>query len=218
MMSWSPALSWQGASDRLLILHAESGRLTTVDVRNRLVESVTIGPAKTWLDRLMAWGTLPAEAKGWAEGATKQIAVSPDSSRLYSLGRLLHTRTNEDGSIEGWEEPLGLDVVDPATGVVRAHSATDASALRLSRDGRWLVLEQWGNRGPVSQVVDPQSLESLGAFEGWQVLTVRSLEGRVLLLATSQGPTTTRFALIDPATMERSRAWTVDGFATVITP
>ena len=218
MMSWSPAFSWQGASDRLLILHAESGRLTTVDVRNRLVESVQIGPAKTWLDRLMAWGTVPAEAKGWAEGAMKEIAVSPDSSTLYSVGRLLHTRTNPDGSIEGWEEPIGLDIVDPATGQLRGHSATDAAGLRLSGDGRLLVLETWGNRGPSSQVLDAQSLKTLGAFEGWQILTVTSRAGRSLLLATSQGPSTTRFALIDPVTMQRNRAWTVDGIATVITP
>jgi hypothetical protein len=70
----------------------------------------------------------------------------------------------------------------------------------------------------VSQVLDPQSLQTVATFEGWQILTVRSLEGRLLLLATSQGPATTRFALIDPATMDRSRAWTVDGMATVITP
>lgn len=218
MMAWSPAFTLQASADRLLILHAESERLTTVDLRNRLVQSAAIGPAKSWLDRLMAWGTVSAEAKGWAEGAMKQLAISPDGSKLYSVGRLLHTRTKPDGSIEGWEEPLGLDVVDPATGVLQGHVETDAIALRLSADGRWLVLERWDYRGPVSQVVDTHSLEAGTSFEGWQILTVVSREGRSLLLATSQGPSTTRFALIDPATMQRYRAWTVDGMATVLTP
>jgi hypothetical protein len=113
---------------------------------------------------------------------------------------------------------LGLDVVDPADGVLQAHVETDAIALRLSPDGHWLVLERWDYRGPVSQVLDAQTLEAGTTFEGWQILTVANREGQSLLLATSQGASTTRFALVDPATMQRYRAWTVDGTATVITP
>jgi hypothetical protein len=66
---WYPAYVLQPGSDRLLVLHAEANRLTAVDIGRRLVESMEIGPAKTWVDRLMAWGSLSAEAKGWAEGA-----------------------------------------------------------------------------------------------------------------------------------------------------
>ena len=91
---WSPAYALQPGSDRLLVLHPEASRLTEIDIESGLVQSMDVGPEKTWLDRLMAWGTLSAEAKGWAEGAMKQAVLSPDGSRLYSLGRLLHARTN----------------------------------------------------------------------------------------------------------------------------
>jgi hypothetical protein len=166
----------------------------------------------------MAWGALSAEAKGWAEGAMKQAVLSPDGSRLYGLGQILHARTNEDGSIDGWEEPIGLDVVDPVDGVRLAHLDTDASGLGISQDGRWLLLARWESYGQVSEVLDAQSLASEATFEDWQILPVRSLEGQSLLLAYSQGESNTRFALINPSTMQRSAAWTVDGFAMVISP
>ena len=215
---WYPAYVLQPGSDRLLVLHAEANRLTAVDIGRRLVESMEIGPAKTWLDRLMAWGTSSAEAKGWAEGAIKQAVISPDGSRLYDLGRLLHATANQDGSVDGWEEPLGLDVVDPVDGVRLAHLDTDASGLGISKDGRWLLLARWESYGLVSEVLNAQSLESEATFEDWQILPVLSLEGRSLLLAYSQSESNTRFALIDARTMQRSSAWTVDGFTTVISP
>ena len=215
---WSPAFVLQPGSDRLLVLHAEANLLTAVDIGGRLVESMEIGPAKTWVDRLMAWGTLSAEAKGWAEGAITQAVISPDGSRLYDLGKLLHARTREDGSIDGWEEPLGLDVVDPLDGIRLAHLDTDAWGLGMSRDGRWLLLTRPADDGLLSEILNAQSLESEATFEDWQILPVQSLEGRSLLLAYWQGETYTRFARIDPSTMQRSSAWTVDGFVTVLSP
>jgi hypothetical protein len=202
----------------LLVLHAEANRLSAVDIGGRLIESMEISPAKTWVDRLMAWGTLDAEAKGWAEGAIKQAVISPDGSRLYDLGRLLHASTHQDGSMDGWEEPLGLDVVDPLDGVRLAHLDTDAWGLGMSKDGRWLLLTSSQGDGLLSEVLDAQSLEREAAFEDGQVLPVRSLEGQSLLLAYAQTESHTRFALIDPSTMLRSPPWTVEGFATVISP
>jgi hypothetical protein len=215
---WYPAYLLQPGSDRLLVLHAEANRLSAVDIGGRLIESMEISPAKTWVDRLMAWGTLDAEAKGWAEGAIKQAVISPDGSRLYDLGRLLHASTHQDGSMDGWEEPLGLDVVDPLDGVRLAHLDTDAWGLGMSKDGRWLLLTSSQGDGLLSEVLDAQSLEREAAFEDWQVLPVRSLEGQSLLLAYAQTESHTRFALIDPSTMLRSPPWTVEGFATVISP
>ena len=214
----NPAYVLQPGSDRLLVVHAEANSLTAVDIGGRLVESMEIGPAKTWMDRLMAWGSLSAEAKGWAEGAIKQAVISPDGSRLYNLGRLLHASTREDGSMDGWEEPLGLDVVDPLDGVRLAHLETDAWGLGMSEDGRWLLLTGSQGDGLLSEILNAQSLESEATFEDWQILPVRSLEGQSLLLAYWQGETYARFARIDPSTMQRSSAWTVDGFPTVITP
>ena len=215
---WSPAFALQPGSDRLLVLHAEANRLTAIDIGRRLVESMEIAPAKTWLDRLMAWGTLSAEAKGWAEGAITQAVISPDGSRLYDLGRLLHASTREDGSIDGWEEPLGLDVVDPLDGIRLAHLETDAWSLGMSRDGRWLLITRPADDGLLSEILNAQSLEREATFEDWQILPVQSLEGQSLLLAYWQGETYTRFARIDPSTMQRSSAWTVDGFVTVLSP
>jgi len=215
---WSPAFVLQPGSDRLLVLHAEANLLTAVDIGRRLVESMEIGPAKTWMDRLMAWGTLSAEAKGWAEGAITQAVLSPDGSRLYGLGRILHASTHPDGSVDGWEEPLGLDVVDPLDGVRLAHLDTDAWGLGMSKDGRWLLLTRSADDGLLSEIINAQSLESEATFEDWQILPVQSLEGQSLLLAYWQGETYTRFALIDPSTMQRWSAWTVDGFTTVISP
>jgi hypothetical protein len=218
-MSWTPAAVFLPGTDRMLLLHADAERVTVVDFSDRQVESMEVGSRRTLLDRLLAWGALPAEAKGWAEGAWKQAVASTDGSRLYSIGRVMHVGTNPDGSPTSWDEPRGLDVLDPTDGNLLRHADLDAFSLRLSPDGRWLLA--WGAEngyGPVGEVIDAESLERVASFEGWDVLPVRSLEGQSLLLASSQGSASTRFALIDPSTMTRSAAWSVDGFATLLTP
>lgn len=214
--AWYPAVTLQPGTDFLLALHAEAERLTSIDFGRRFVQSFDIHAAQTWLGRLMAFGTWPAQAKGASEGAVKRAVFSPDGSRLYTLSRSLHAAKNEDGVWEGWDEPLGLDVIDPATGLRLDHRDTDAGGLGLSKDGRWILLTGWDRFE--GEILDAVSLKSLATFDGWELLPVRSLDGQAVLLAYLEGEATTRFAFIDPSTMKRSRAWVVDGHAFVITP
>ena len=214
--AWYPAITLQPGTDSLLALHAEAERLTSIDFGRRLVESFDIHAAQTWLDRLMAFATWPAQAKSASEGAVKRAVFSPDGSRLYTLSRSLHAAKNEDGVWEGWDEPLGLDVISPTTGLRLDHLDTDAGGLGLSKDGRWILLAGWDRfRG---EVLDAISLESLATFEGWELLPVRSLDGQAVLMAYLEGEATTRFAHIDPVTLRLSPAWTVEGTAFMISP
>jgi hypothetical protein len=215
--AWYPAVDLSPGSNHLVALHAEADRLTSIDLDRRLVDSVDIHVAQTWLDRLIAWGAFPALAKGYSQGAFKQAYLSPDGSRMYSLGRAYHVRENEDGTLEGWDEPLGLDVIDPLTGGRLGHLDTQAGGLGLSNDGRWILLTHWESRTS-AEVLDAATLESRATFDGWQLLPLRSLEGQSLVLATVEGGITSRFAYLDPDTLDRSAAWTTDGWAVVLSP
>ncbi|HET7009147.1 MAG TPA: hypothetical protein VFI11_00095 [Anaerolineales bacterium] len=207
---WYPAVVWQASADRLLAFHAEADRLSTIDVARRLVQSVDLVETQTWLDRLMAWGALSAEAKGASQGTERRAVLAPDGSRVFTLGTTYHATPNSDGTWDMWTEPLGLDIVDPASGIRMAHVDTQASDLALTADGRWLLLIHWLASGTISEVVDAATLETRSSFPGWSLQTGRSLEGRSVIMAYVDMETSTSFALVDGRSLELQPKWAED--------
>jgi hypothetical protein len=131
--NWWPAIVRIPGSDRLVIVHADGDRLTSIDAMARRVTTMDITSPHSWLDRLMALGTTPAEAKGASEGAFREAVVSADGSRLYVVGSAYHARRTDDGMWDIRDEPLGLQVIDPATGSL-IRKSSDAGQVALTSD------------------------------------------------------------------------------------
>jgi hypothetical protein len=208
---WYPAVVWDPSADRLLAFHAEADRLSTVDMAARVVRSVDLHESQTWLDRLVAWGALAAEAKGASQGSERRAVASADGSRVYTLGTTHHAAQDDDGDWQMWTEALGLDVIDPDRGERLAHVDTEADDLAITGDGRWLLLVDWGQGEPRSEILDATTLETQAAFEGWSLRTGRSLEGDTVILAYLEMESGTTLSLVDDETLDRRPQWAARG-------
>ncbi len=207
MASWSPAIVRIPGTDRVVVVHADADKLTAIDASSQHVTTMDIAEPRSWLDRLMALGTTPAEAKGALDGAVRDAVVSPDGSRLYIVGWAYHTRLKDDGSMENRDEPLGLQVVDPLTGSRIASVDSNATQVSLTNDGAWLLLTMWNDVKMWTEVLPVGQLDGERAVDSWDLLAGTSLEGTpvVLGLSFTEGPV--RVAQIDPATLEVGQRW-----------
>jgi hypothetical protein len=202
-----PALAWAPGQPRLYVVHASDDTLTTVDFAAQSILSRPIAPAQSWLDRLMALTAGVAEAKV-VNGAQKQALLSPAGDRLYVLG--VSTATGEYGFTE---TPLGLSVVDPATGHLLARLDTDARSFNFAGGGHTLILETWGER-TVTELRRTLDLETLvRTLPGVRLLSGRLPAGQPLLLAALDNPAETRFQVLDPLTFAALATWSAPGSA-----
>ncbi len=206
---YSPAVVWAADGARLYLAHADADQLTTVDFAAEAVTTVAVAPAQTWLDRLLALTAEVAEAK-MLNGTTKQGVLGPDG-RLYVLGFTVHTVD------EYLETPLGLQVIDPASGALLATADTAARNLSLGADAAGapvLLLEGWGDRywTEVRALADPHTV--LAEFRNRSLVAGRLPSGAPVLLAREDRATRTVFHLIDSATWAEVAQWPAEGFAT----
>ncbi|HET7087530.1 MAG TPA: hypothetical protein VFL17_02655, partial [Anaerolineae bacterium] len=185
--AWQPAVVFSPERNRLYIVHADDDMLTTVNLAARSVTSVEIGPARSWLDRLMALGAGVAHAKA-PNGTLKQAVLSPDGTRLFVVertGQLWHSPIDTTPSRQFPQTTLGLQVVDTATGVEIARLDTQAVEISLSPDGSLLYLRGWDKVGvPWTEVVDAGRLEVKAHLSGRYLIPARQGDGRPILLAS----------------------------------
>jgi hypothetical protein len=207
--NWTPAILRLPATDRIVIVHADSDRLTTIDADQRSVDSRPITDARTWLDRWMAWGTVPAEAKGGSEGVYRQAVASPDGKSLYLVGREFHAWYDADGMLQMSDEALGLQVIDPVTAIRQPRLGTNADLVALSPEGDLALLRSWLPSGAQTEVVLTDTLARGQTVEDWDVLAGRTLEGAPILLATSLSTSAVRMTLVDPTTLDIGEPWAV---------
>jgi hypothetical protein len=215
--NWTPAILRLPATDRIVIVHADSDRLTTIDADQRSVETRPITDARTWIDRWMAWGTLPAEAKGGSEGVYRQAVASPDRKSLYLVGREFHAWYDADGMLQMSDEALGLQVIDPVTAIRQARLETNADLVALSPGGDLALLRSWLPSGAQTEVVPTDTL-ARGQTVEWDVVAGRTLEGAPILLATSLSTSAVRMTLVDPTTLDIGKPWAVGGNERVLFP
>jgi hypothetical protein len=206
---YTPAVIWAPGTPTLYLVHAGADQLTTVDFAARTVSTTAIAPALTWHDRLLAL-TLSgvAEAK-MLNGTTRQGLLAPDG-RLYVLG--LTTRTVNEFT----ETPLGLQVIDPASGLLLSTVDTAARTISLGADSSGapvLLLEGWGDRHwtEVRPLADPARV--LAEFRDLSLLAGHLPSGQAVLLGREDRAYRTVLHVIDPATWSESATWPADGFA-----
>jgi len=213
---WSPAIVRIPGTDRIVVVHADADKLTSVDVADQRVATIDIAAPRSWLDRLMAFGTMPAEAKGGMDGAARDAAASPDGSRLYIVGWAYHTRLKDDGTMENRDEPLGLQVVDPLTGSRIASIDSNAARVSLTKDGAWLLLTVWNDVKMWTEVLPVGQLDGDRPVEAWDVVTGTNLEGAPVVLGMSAVEGPIRVANIDPATLSLGKRWLLGESVTVL--
>jgi hypothetical protein len=230
---WQPAVVFSHDRTRLYIVHADEDKLTTVNVRAHTVTTTEIGRAKSWFEQLLALTTSTAEAKGLADGVTRQAVLSADGRRLYVLSTKMSVVTSGNQRQQK-QEPQGLQVIDVESGAQLAFVDTGATSVFISGDGAYLYLEgnaevsagQWQNW---YLALDATSLQQTGRVEGWWVQPAVRLDGEPVVLAQRLSTETSvqqayeykyEYALFDPRTLQVVRSWTVmsGGFPLVLTP
>jgi hypothetical protein len=208
---WSPAVVRLPDSDRLVIVHADADRMTLVDFGARSVVTRQIAAAKGWVDRLLAVGAAPAEAKGGSQGAVRSAVASADGSRVFAVGRTLHASRTPEGFWDGWDDPMGLIVFDPATGERVASQPREASRVGLTADGAWLLLLSSQAAGQHLETLNPISLEAGPATDGWDFLTGHAVGGTPILVGVSFDSMHPRYAGLDQATLQPGMSWPESG-------
>jgi len=118
-----PGLAWDEPRERLYLAHADTRRLTVVDLASGRVEAEA------------DLGTRARDTEQLAAGARRMrnAALSPDGARLYVGGRDVVPRADPP------DRPLGLSVIDTATLTEVAHLRLLSESGELSPDGRWLA-------------------------------------------------------------------------------
>lgn len=196
---WQPAAVLSATGDRLLIVHANADRLTTVDFAAQTTGRVDIELAQSGWEWFLAQTAGLAQAKGNVEGAIKEAALSADGQRLYVIGWELAGPPNPG------QTALDLQVIEAGSGRVVARSESRANRVWLApaEAGDRVLLETWTETGPQTGILDAETLAPLARLEGWEVLSGRRLDGQHLLLARRSG----RLGLVDPHTFAVTSTW-----------
>jgi hypothetical protein len=216
--SWTPAVVLSHDKRRLYVVHADDERLTTVDLDGQSVRTAEIRTARSWLERLIGLTAAVAHAKGGVEGAFKAAALSADGARLYVLGRTTASERNAQGTWEIQETPLGLQVLDAHSGRKLSSRDVEATDTWTTPDGTRLVLLGWANQQRWTEVLDPETLQSVARLTGWHVVAAYRTDGRPIVLATQPGRQSTAMAVLDSASFQVLRSWSVDEQASWVTP
>src|SRR5207237_6409991 len=110
--------------------------------------------------------------------------LSPDGKQLYAVGRKSHPAPATPGPRQTVEESLGLQVVEVASGRKVAGIPSEATGVKITPDGAYLILEVRAGREGWTDVLDPTSLRRVARLERWEVVPGRRLDGQPIVLAS----------------------------------
>jgi hypothetical protein len=194
-----PGLVFAPDADRLYAVHAEEDRLTTIDFADRVTRTIPIRPELSWLERLLMLGTGTARAK-MANGTARSAVISPAGTVIYTIGTRNEAAKNARGEWEFASVPLGLQAVDPFTGLELFTRASTAVDLKLTPDGRALLLQNWDGP-PSTDMLELETLEFAPRIELAIAVPTRRMDGTPLLAS----------ALSDPTGSTQMRVFRMDG-------
>jgi hypothetical protein len=211
---WQPGLALVPERQVLYVVQADSDRLTTVDFAAHTAGTVRVGPAQSWLDRLLALTAGVAEAK-MMNGTLKNAVYVPagDGGVLYVVGEQVDT-TNAEFT----RTLLDLQVIDAATGVELARHPAAASRAFLAPGGQHLVLSDWWGETPQSEVRALDALAKPLPFAGVELRPGATLGGQTLLVAQRGYPTQSHITVFDPATFAPLADWWTESMAWLLIP
>ena len=211
---WWPGVALSADGRMLVILHADEERLTTVDLAARTTASHAVGGQQTRLGRLLTWlldaTAGVAQAKGPMNSVTRQVVLSPDGARLYAIGYRLVTEIAADGNYSVTETRLPLQLIDVASGAIVVESEVTGHTLRLSPDGRRVFVAEWGERWPVTRVLDAATLASLDELDGPTVQLATDTTGQLRLVGEQYINGGMTLSLFDAESLETLAEWRAD--------
>lgn len=208
---WQPAVVFDPQQPRLYIAHADQDKLTIVDFGKRHAQTVAIAPAQTWIEQLLALTARTAQAK-ILNGTSKTATLSPDGRRLYVTG-VERAYQNEEYS----EKLLGIQVIDPATGVQIAYIDNQARSISVAADGTRLYLHG-GVEDPATQswvewteVIDAGDYSLIARLEDHPVVVGQQLDGQPLFYAAVQVDNEQQaISRLDPIDYDVLQTWSSD--------
>ncbi len=210
---WKPGLALSPDGSRLYIIHADQEILSSIDLVKGARQENPIQTAASWLERMLSRTAQVALAKGAAQGAIRNAAVSADGARLY----VLTDRYSQDPSpsqagqhLQVIELPQGPAAVQPGIVLASANLNPDRPmhALLPASGGEQLLLFGYIGRKPLLQVVSAANLEPSASLIGWEISPGPGVFlGRRIVAGGSE------LAVIDSGTLEVLHAWQVDGEA-----
>ncbi len=211
---WQPAVIPSHDGNKLLIVHADSNQLTTVDLVAHAVDTARLERARSWIERILELGAGVAQAKGGTGGVSKLGVISADGSRLwvvnqkmfsvpseshgfdtqYSVGELvsLNTENGEQLALQSmYNLPSSGNYVN---GIQLTPDGKHVYVVRSEASGRW-----W------TEVYDAVTLKPVAKLETWHLLAARDLEGQPILLAFVPNANPGRLAVVGPRTFKVTR-------------
>lgn len=203
---WQPAATFAPNSATLYIVHADQDQLTTVDFDAQRITTNAISEPLSWIEHLLMLTARTAHAK-MANGTAKTAAFSPDGSQLYVSGT--RYSTGDLGGLGTYlQTGLGLQVIDPATGQVKAHIESNTQSLSVDPESGRIFLHGWATEqqeqgaNEWTVVLDGTTLEQLHRIDKAVSLAYR-LDGTLILLGTSSLENgQTELSVLDPQTFE----------------
>ena len=201
---WQPATAFATEQDILYVVHADVPKQTTIDFAAQRVTTRDISERMSWIEQLLWWSASTAHAK-MVNGVTKQAALSPDGTQLYTIG--IHSEVEDQSNYV--QSGLGLQVIDLATAELVAKVETEAQSLTVDAQHNRLYLHGWLDDPSGAfvtewtEVLDTTTLDEITRIDHKSVAVARRLDGTQLLLATTQVENgKSELSVLDPETFE----------------
>jgi DNA-binding beta-propeller fold protein YncE len=139
---YQPGVVWSPDDSKVYVVHADEPVVTVIDLTNSTVVEHDWEAPTAWLDRLAAFWSPVAVAKGPTAGAIASAALSPDGKTLYV--------SSEIGEFVRWNElewhvewkPQGIQAIDLATWEVVDTWDLPVAQVAVTPDGASLI--GWG--------------------------------------------------------------------------
>jgi DNA-binding beta-propeller fold protein YncE len=134
-----PAVVWDFAANRVLVVHADESAVTVVELGTGEVREHRWSPTSSWAGSLLAWLAPPADAKGPSFGASRHAVLSPDRDLVYVASSRAEIVSDEDGQWAIESTPQGVVAISTETWEVVDRWDIPASQVFLSPNGAYLV-------------------------------------------------------------------------------
>jgi hypothetical protein len=208
-----PGLAFAPESNTLYVVHADGGRLTTVDFKGQSFKTMDLQPKLSWVEKFLMFGALSAHAKA-ESGTSRQAVISPDGKIIYTVGNKtdMHLLTNGEWELtSSWLNLQGIRISD---GTVILDQEVSASGLRITPQGDRLLIEGWAgdeaSAKPQTRVFDTEEAVFTGIFAQAHPAPTRRRDGSPVLASNDPMPYTTqstRMAVYDYETGELIGEW-----------
>ena len=211
---WTPAVVFAPDASALYVVHADEEKLTTVDLTNRRVHTQDIRPSQNWIEtlieRVLSLLARTAKAKVPFDGAERRAVLSPDGTRLYVSGTR-YTIGEEEGQPRVQSTPLGVQLIDPATGHLLAQPEQSTSAPTLTPDGQHLLASIRDEADEShTLLLDAQTLEEVARVAGRLTLAPQP-NGEALLLTIARPGIESTVQVLDGETLSPLHEWSMSG-------